>query len=131
MGDEVLARAPPLVGVMLAREHERLDDPAPVDPLGGLLGVLLDDREQVTEQVALELGEIGRQLERRLPRRVLVQRAADLDVPGDDRADMVVLAVGRVVAVGGLGDALGGGQAARRVGWLLLRNRSPSSRRCW
>ncbi len=85
MGDEVLAGLAPLVGVVLAREHERLQDLAAVDRLGDLVGVLLDDREQVAEQLALEVGEVARQLERRrFGARRAVQRAADLDVAGHD-----------------------------------------------
>ena len=58
--DEVLAARPALVRVALAGEDERpLDEPA-VDLLGGLVGVLLDDREQVAEQDALVVGELGR-----------------------------------------------------------------------
>ena len=52
--DEVLARLAALVGVVLAGEHERLHDARAVDRLGDLVGVLLDDREQVGEQLALE-----------------------------------------------------------------------------
>ena len=52
--DEVLARLAALVGVVLAGEHERLHHAVAVDGLGDLVGVLLDDREQVREQVALE-----------------------------------------------------------------------------
>ena len=60
--DEVLAGAAPLVGVVLAGEHERLDDALAVDRLGDLVGVLLDDREQVGEQLALDRREVGRDL---------------------------------------------------------------------
>ena len=66
--DEVLARLAALVGVVLAGEHERLDDAVAVDRLGDLVGVLLDDREQVGEQLALERREVGR--DRRRPRAV-------------------------------------------------------------
>ncbi len=54
VGDELLARLAALVGVVLAGEHERADDRVAVDGLGDLLGVLLDDREQVGEELALE-----------------------------------------------------------------------------
>jgi len=53
MGDELLARAPALVGVALAGERERALDGFPVQVLAGLRAVLLDDREQVAEQLAL------------------------------------------------------------------------------
>ncbi len=36
-----------------------LDDGLAVDGLGDLLRVLLDDREQVVEQLPLEVGEVG------------------------------------------------------------------------
>ena len=49
--DEVLAARAALVGVALAGEHERALDELAVDRLGGLVGVLLDDREQVAEQL--------------------------------------------------------------------------------
>jgi hypothetical protein len=98
-----------------------LQDLGAVDRLGDLVGVLLDDREQVPEQLALEVGEIRRQLERRLGAVVHVQRAADLDVPGHDHP----------VTVARQAVAVRLGQAARRIGCRLLRNRRPSSRRRW
>jgi len=49
MGDELLAGAPPLVGVVLAGEQERFLDAPAVDFDERLLGVLLDDREEVRE----------------------------------------------------------------------------------
>ena len=55
MDDEVLAGLAPLVGVVLAGEHERLHDAGAVHVLGDLVGVLLDDREQVGQQLALEV----------------------------------------------------------------------------
>ena len=65
MGDEVLARLAALVGVVLAGEHERADHAAAVDLAGDLLGVLLDDREQVGEQLALDRREVRGRLRRR------------------------------------------------------------------
>jgi hypothetical protein len=38
---------------------ERLLDPVPVDRERRVVGVLLDDREQVTEQLALERRQLG------------------------------------------------------------------------
>jgi hypothetical protein len=38
---------------------ERLLDPLPVDRERRVVGVLLDDREQVTEQLALERRQLG------------------------------------------------------------------------
>ena len=52
--DEVLARLAALVGVVLAGEDERVLDRRAVDLQRDLVGVLLDDREQVAEQLALE-----------------------------------------------------------------------------
>ena len=57
--DELLAGAPALVGVVLAGEHERLLDAVAVDRDERLVGVLLDDREEVAEQLALARGELG------------------------------------------------------------------------
>ena len=53
MDDEVLARLAPLVGVVHAGVDERLLDAVAVDRDRGLVGVLLDDREQVAEQPPL------------------------------------------------------------------------------
>ena len=61
VGDEVLARLAALVGVVLAGEHERLHDGVAVDGLGDLVGVLLDDREEVGEELALEVGRDRRE----------------------------------------------------------------------
>jgi hypothetical protein len=43
--DEVLAGLAALIGVVDARVYERLLDAVVVDEDGGLIGVLLDDRE--------------------------------------------------------------------------------------
>ena len=59
MDDEALTREPALVGVVLAGEDERRLDLLAVDLDGGRVGVLLDDREDVRQQAALELGEVG------------------------------------------------------------------------
>jgi hypothetical protein len=55
--DEVLAGAAALVGVVLAGEHECLRDALAVDRDQRVVGVLLDDREQVAEQPAFAAGE--------------------------------------------------------------------------
>jgi hypothetical protein len=57
--DEVLAGAPALVGVALARERERCLDEFAVDPITGRVAVLLDDREQIPEQRPLRGREAG------------------------------------------------------------------------
>jgi hypothetical protein len=49
VGDEVLTGFAPLVGVMQAGVDERLLDSLTVDRQRGMIGVLLDDREQVAE----------------------------------------------------------------------------------
>ncbi|MGH2941467.1 MAG: hypothetical protein ACRDLN_01640 [Solirubrobacteraceae bacterium] len=59
MDDELLARHAALVGVVLAGEHERRLDLLAIDQDGGGVGVLLDDREDVGQQAALEVGEVG------------------------------------------------------------------------
>jgi hypothetical protein len=97
---------------MLAGEHERLDHGVAVDGLGDLLGVLLDDREQVTDQLALELGEVGGCLQRGGGMAV----AGTVDLPVGLDADRAI--------------ALRGGQAAALC-VLLARNLSPSSSVCW
>ena len=121
MDDEVLARLAALVGMMLAGEHERLHDAVAVDGLRDLVGVLLDDREQVREQVLLELREVGRD---RRARAGVRRGAVDRRVRGDRDADPRArpardrrLPVGRPTLL-------------LRIG-ALLRNRSPSSRRRW
>jgi hypothetical protein len=119
MDDEVLAGDPPLVGVVLAGEHERLHDPVLVDGLGDLVGMFLDDREEVGEQVLLDPREVGRDR----PAGLRVRRGAvDRRVGGDrDRARRSAARDGRLlVAV----------YAAIAIG-ELVRNRSPSSRRRW
>ena len=57
--DELLTRLAALVGVVLAGEAEGVLDPGPVDLDGRVLGVLLDDREEVAEQAALGGREVG------------------------------------------------------------------------
>ncbi|CAN5467207.1 hypothetical protein BH20ACT17_BH20ACT17_18340 [soil metagenome] len=59
MDDELLAGQASLVEVMLAREDERLLDLAAVDLDRCGAGVLLDDREDVRQQAALERGQVG------------------------------------------------------------------------
>jgi hypothetical protein len=70
MDDEVLAGLAPLIGVVLAGVDERLLDALAVDDDRGLVGVLLDDREQVAEQTPLALGELGA-LDRAVGRRMV------------------------------------------------------------
>jgi hypothetical protein len=59
MDDEVLAAAAPLIGVVDAGVHERLLDPLAIDYDGRLVSVLLDDREQIRQQPALDSRKLG------------------------------------------------------------------------
>jgi hypothetical protein len=68
--DEVLARATALVGVVDARVHEGVLDLLPVDRDRAMVGVLLDDREQVREQPPLGGGQLGTPDRGALPTRV-------------------------------------------------------------
>jgi hypothetical protein len=70
MDDEILAGFAALVGVVHARVHERLLNALAVDRLGRVIGMLLDDREQVAEQPALDRGQLGA-LDRLVSLRVL------------------------------------------------------------
>jgi hypothetical protein len=80
MGDEVLARLSPLVGVTLAGEGEGALDRRPVDPVVAVGFVLADDREQVTEQGPLLGGQmLGDLVDGR--RGAVRSLRADLDVP--------------------------------------------------
>ena len=113
--------------MVLAGEHERLHDAAAVDRLGDLVGVLLDDGEEVREQVALDLREV---LGGVGERSVGVIRAIDRPVPGDrDRAVLGRVGPGRAAGDRRL-SVLRGLYAAARIG-ELVRYRSPSSRRRW
>ncbi len=57
MGDEVLAGPAALVRMALAREEERPLDHLAVDLPRGVVGVLLDDREEVAQELALLVAE--------------------------------------------------------------------------
>jgi hypothetical protein len=138
MGDEVLARKSPLVAVVQAGVDERALHPLAVDRLGGLIGMLLDDREQVAEQALLS----RRQLRAR--NRGVSSRIADLvdrgTLGGNDRR-LGRSAGGRQVSARPAGTVAAA--TARRVGtaatdrsaqpigrWFaLLRYRFPSSYR--
>jgi hypothetical protein len=124
VGDEVLARLPALVGVVLAGEQEGVQDGLAIDRLGDLVRVLGDDREQIGEQLVLERRQVVRDRQRAV---VAVLRTVDRAVRGDRdrRADRVPTRDQRAVAV------LGAAQAAARVGLLLIRYCCPSSNRRW
>jgi hypothetical protein len=62
VGDEVLAGLPPLVGMALAREGEGSLDGLGVDRPQVVVAVLGDDREEVAEQRAVGIGQVGRAL---------------------------------------------------------------------
>jgi hypothetical protein len=104
MDDEVLAGLTTLVGVMLTGENEGLLHPVAVDLDDRVLGVLLDDREQVAEQLPLEVGQVGP-----LDRPVLL----GMDDPIDRRAAYT----GRCAVTGGR-CLNGGGEAGRGVDGL-------------
>jgi hypothetical protein len=114
MGDEVLARLPLLSGVALAGEGEGALDLLPVDGLGGVRFVLLDDGEEVAEQGALVRGQLAGDRVRAGRARV----AVDLPDP------CVAAAIGIANdAVGGDGLAVLG---ARYACALACRNRMAS-----
>jgi hypothetical protein len=76
VGDEVLSRLAPLVGVALAGEGEGVLDRAAVEAAVLAVGaVLADDREQVAEQGAILRGQVPRDRVDR--RRRTMARAAD------------------------------------------------------
>jgi hypothetical protein len=153
MNDEVLAGLAPLIGVVHARVHERLLDALAVDRLHRLIGVLLDDREQVAEQPALGDRQL-RALDRLARGRVLdpVDRRTGGRDPG--RAAPATARAGSTVAaragatgrasVAAVAAAPGGSAGRRRAGgalgttgcytlarrFALLRNLRPSSYRC-
>jgi hypothetical protein len=106
--------------VVLAGEHEGLYHAVAVDGLGDLVGVLLDDREQVGEQVLLEPRQVPGDRRARggvrrgmVDRRVRGDRDGALDSAAGDRRARVVAAYA-AIAIG-----------------ELLRNRRPSSRLRW
>ena len=72
MDDELLAGLAALVGVVDARVHECLFDPRSVDHQRRMVGVLLDDREQVRQELALDRRQL-RSLDRRRRRRAAVE----------------------------------------------------------
>jgi hypothetical protein len=122
--DEVLARLAALVGVVLAREQERLEHLLAVHRRGDLVRVLGDDREQVLQQLVLERREIVRDLDA-----AVVGAVRDVDrLVRRDRDDGPVPVLGdRAGAVDrGLLD-----QAACRLMFALVRNCLPSSSRRW
>jgi hypothetical protein len=79
MGDEVLSGLTALVGVVGARVGKRALHPVAVDLLSRLVGVLLDDREQIADQPLLGWRELNARLRRRLGRGDLVSRIGDVD----------------------------------------------------
>jgi hypothetical protein len=142
MGDVLLARQAPLVGMVAAGVDEGLLDALAVDRRGGVVGVLLDDREQVPEQLALGLGQRGvgdrdavAPIDEAVDRRPLLV-LDDRGLRGRDdrggrlrwrldgaRASVAPRArAARLAAAERRGQPLGGGFA-------LLRNRFPSSYR--
>jgi hypothetical protein len=110
--------------VVLAGEHEGLHDALAIDDLGDLVGVLLDDREEVGQQLALDRGEVLGDVRGGTVR---MDGAIDRPVAGDSNG----LAVQRSARDRRL-DArrvLLGRQAACRRVVSLVRYLSPSSSR--
>ena len=110
--------------MVLAGEDEGLHDALAIDGLGNLVGVLLDDREEVGQQLALERGEVVGDVRGRTVRK---DGAIDRPVAGNgDR-----LAVERPARDRRLGArrVLLGRQAACRRVVSLVRYLSPSSSR--
>ena len=106
--DEVLARLAALVGVVLAGEDERALDAVAVDLQRGVVGVLLDDREEVAEQAAVGLGEVGGDRRQRVLLGVL--DAIDRDALG---VEGPVAVLRRRGGLGRVGSRLGGHRAPR------------------
>jgi hypothetical protein len=125
--DELLAGAAALVGVVLAGEDEGLHDALAVDRLGDLVGVLLDDREEVVQQLGLDGGQVLRDVRRRAVR---MQRAVDGPVAGDGDGLVGVQRAARDRRIGARLVLLGSQAACRRV-VSLVRNLSPSSNLSW
>jgi hypothetical protein len=133
VSDEVLAGLAALVGVMDAGVDERLLDSVSIDRERRLIGVLLDDREQVTEQLLLERREVGT-FDERMRGRI----AEAVDALARARKRRRRRSLSRLAAV--LGRRLGraGGRLAATDrpaqpsggGFVLLRYRLPSSYRC-
>jgi hypothetical protein len=117
MDDEVLARFATLVGVVHAGIDERRLDPVAIDRLRRLVGVFLDDREQVPEQASLGRRQLG-------------------PVDGLVRLGMLYPINGRTcggdpVAATASGRAVSAAAAQSLTGsFALLRNLRPSSYRC-
>jgi hypothetical protein len=122
VGDEVLARLAALVGVVLAREDEGALDRLPIDLQARVAGMLLDDREQVAEQAALQGREV-RALDR--PSELGVLGAPDRAALGGRKRDAGRLGRGR----GAVPVALGGRGLLGQAAWAVVsvRNLSPSS----
>ena len=111
VSDEVLAGAATLVGVALAGEREGVLDRAALERLGALVGVLLDDREEVAQQRALVVVQ-------RLCVLVLGQRRASAVAVGADPRMPRGLGLGVLYAAASSGLELG------FSGWLRYRTHS-------
>jgi hypothetical protein len=129
VGDEVLAGLTALIGVVQAGVDERLLNPGSIDRDRRVLGVLLDDREQIPEQAPLGRSQLGP-----LDRAALVGPIEAVDRrPGSDQrrslrrglSAVPVLRAGCAIA----GVFLGPTAQALRWRFPLLRYRRPSSYR--
>ena len=124
MDDEVLARPPELIGVVLAGVDECLLEPIAIDRNGGVVRVLLDDREQVPEQPLLGLGQIGVGGNR--TRADVIDLVDGRSGRRDQRRGPTVSAVRRAGAIGACTAPRATQPSGRGFAWLL-RNRRPSS----
>jgi len=113
VGDEVLAGAAPLVGVVLAGEDERRLDRVAVDRDRRLGGVLLDDREQVVEEAGLVGGEAGAPAGARGWRPL---DGPDRGAGGDRGGGAAIVAAGPAVGLGLRGRPLARGLGGRLRG---------------
>ena len=120
VGDEVLAGLAALVGVVLAGEHEGGADARHGRRLGDLVGVLLDDREQV--------GGAAR-ARARSGRRGIAARAVGAVLGAVDRAVRGPARARRASERPRRGVAAPSGRLLARA--LLIRYRRPSSSRRW
>jgi hypothetical protein len=123
VGDEVLTRLAPLIGVVDARVHKRLLDAVAIDRHRRVVGVLLDDREQISEQLALKRRQI---VTLYLRPRVALADPVDPRPGGNRRRGR------RAVAARTAAGVAAADRAAQALcgGFALLRYRRPSSCRC-
>ena len=114
MHDEVLAAGAALIGMTLAGEEEGALDELAVDALGGLAGVLSDDREEVAEHAALLVAEAVLGACRSGVARLADGRSLELRPPA--RTPLARRRAGAIAPVGRRGGFDGGLDLALRAG---------------